>query len=41
MFPKKYGVFRDYKRNIFLFKSNATDEQIMNAAKISCADEFI
>ena len=29
------------RENISFFKLNATDDQIMNAAKISCADEFI
>jgi ATP-binding cassette subfamily B protein len=40
--PQKNMVFSGtIRENISFFKSNATDEQIMNAAKISCADEFI
>ncbi|MDQ2087367.1 ABC transporter ATP-binding protein [Herbivorax sp. ANBcel31] len=33
-----FGTIRD---NISFFKSNITDEEIMKAAKISCANEFI
>lgn len=40
--PQKNMVFSGtIRENISFFKSDATYEQIMEAAKISCADEFI
>ncbi|AUG57181.1 ABC transporter ATP-binding protein [Acetivibrio saccincola] len=40
--PQKNMIFSGTVReNISFFKSGATDEEIMEAAKISCADEFI
>ena len=40
--PQKNMVFSGtIGENISFFKQNVTDEEIMNAAKISCANEFI